>query len=108
MGQSLCVSHNILDYIRVENVGRVKNVGRCQKMSEGCLGQIKGVKTSEDVGNIGRVSGTNKKSENIGNIGRVSGTNKKSENVGRHWKTLENVRRMPAEVGSEVRSKYGT
>ena len=71
----ICVSHKILDYIRVENVGRVKNIGRCQKMLEGCLGQIKGVKTSED----------------IGNIGRVSGTNKKSKNIGRHWKTLKNI-----------------
>ena len=48
--------------------------------SEECLEQIKRVKMLEDVGNVRRVFGTNKKSEN--------------------------VRRMSAEVGSEVGSKY--
>ena len=60
--------------------------------------------------NVRRVSGTNKRSENVKNVGRVSGTNKKSEmseGIRIHQKTLENIRRMLAEVGSEVGSKYG-
>ena len=91
-GAEFMCQPQILDYIRVENVGRVKNVGRCQKMSEGCLGQIKGVKTSET------------SEECLEQIQRV----KTSEDIGRHWKTLENIGRMSAEVGSEVWSKYGT
>ena len=110
----------ILDYIRVENIGRVKNVGRCHKMSEGCLGQIKGVKTSEEcLEQIQRMKTSEMSEECREQIKRVKMSEtseecreqikrvKTSEDIGRHWKTSENVRRMSAEVGSKVGSKYG-
>ena len=79
----------------MENVRRVKNVERCQKMSEGCLGQIKGVKMSEDVGNVGRVSGTNKRvktSETSEECREQIKRVKMSEGIGRHQKMSEGCR----------------